>query len=158
MAMLRYDARALRQGPVPTEAAIPPGDAVFAELALRLDGPVLVGGTLRASGPDTFIWQGNIAGVSRGECRRCLTGTATPFAADVVAVFSAAADAADDAAVYPLAAPVTWIDLAPAVREEVVLAAPAFPLCREECAGLCPRCGENLNEGPCACVRSPEPV
>jgi uncharacterized protein len=158
MAMLRYDARALRQGPLPTEAAIPPGDSVFEGLDLQLDGPVLVSGTLRASGADTFIWQGSIAGRSRGECRRCLTETAAPFEVNVVAVFSAGADAADDPAIYPLAAPVTRIDLGPAVREEVVLAAPAFPLCREECAGLCPRCGENLNEGPCACARSPAPV
>jgi len=28
---------------------------------------------------------------------------------------------------------------------------PGKPLCRPDCAGLCPNCGANLNEGPCAC-------
>lgn len=158
--MLRYDARTLRQGPVPTEVTIPPGDPLFEGLDLRLQGPVEVSGTLRASGAATFLWQGRVAGRAAGECRRCLAPTVTPFDVEVDAVFSASPDAADDPAVYPLTEPVTQIDLGPAVREEVGLAAPAFPLCREACAGLCPRCGENLNEGPCACARarSPAPV
>ncbi len=47
-------------------------------------------------------------------------------------------------------------DLAPMLREHVILAAPIQPLCSESCAGLCTRCGQNLNEERCACV--PEPV
>ena len=43
------------------------------------------------------------------------------------------------------------IELAPMVREHVILAAPMQPLCKEECAGLCVRCGKDLNEGPCQC-------
>ena len=37
------------------------------------------------------------------------------------------------------------------VRQAVLLASPLQPLCREECAGLCPTCGKNLNQGACAC-------
>lgn len=48
------------------------------------------------------------------------------------------------------------VDLAPMLREQVILAAPIQPLCNETCAGLCPRCGQNLNEGRCACA--PEPI
>jgi len=44
------------------------------------------------------------------------------------------------------------------VREEVALTAPAWMLCREDCAGLCPKCGADLNEGPCQCARSREHV
>lgn len=43
------------------------------------------------------------------------------------------------------------VELAPMLREHVILAAPMQPLCREECAGLCARCGKDLNEGPCQC-------
>ena len=46
------------------------------------------------------------------------------------------------------------LDLRPAVREEWLLAAPAFVLCREDCKGLCPRCGADLNEGPCSCTKT----
>ena len=48
------------------------------------------------------------------------------------------------------------LDLAPMVREQVILAAPMQPLCREDCLGLCPQCGQNLNERRCACPPAPE--
>lgn len=40
------------------------------------------------------------------------------------------------------------IDLAPLLREYMYLEIPINPLCREDCAGLCPVCGENLNDNP----------
>lgn len=44
------------------------------------------------------------------------------------------------------------------VREQVLLAAPLKVTCREDCKGLCPHCGKNLNEGPCSCaVEEEEP-
>jgi uncharacterized protein len=44
------------------------------------------------------------------------------------------------------------LDVGALVRENVLLGLPAQPLCRAECRGLCPRCGTNLNLGPCGCV------
>ena len=41
------------------------------------------------------------------------------------------------------------IDLDPIVREQVLLALPVTVLCREDCKGLCPRCGQDLNEKDC---------
>ncbi len=43
------------------------------------------------------------------------------------------------------------LDLTEAIRQYKVMALPMKPLCREECAGICPTCGKNLNEGPCDC-------
>jgi len=48
------------------------------------------------------------------------------------------------------------LDTAPLVAEQVQLDLPVHPLCREDCRGLCPRCGANLNDGPCACGGPPE--
>jgi uncharacterized protein len=45
------------------------------------------------------------------------------------------------------------INLAALLWEEFSLSLPSHPLCREDCAGLCPACGKNLNEGACACDR-----
>jgi DUF177 domain-containing protein len=50
------------------------------------------------------------------------------------------------------------VELAPMLREHVILAAPMQPLCREECAGLCARCGKDLNEGPCQCPAEAPPT
>lgn len=43
----------------------------------------------------------------------------------------------------------TWIDLEPAVHDEVTLSLPIVPVCRPDCLGLCPTCGANLNIEPC---------
>lgn len=45
------------------------------------------------------------------------------------------------------------IDLTDMVRELVLLDLPAAPLCRDDCAGLCPTCGVNHNEQSCTCER-----
>jgi uncharacterized protein len=51
-----------------------------------------------------------------------------------------------------------FIDLDPIVREQVVLALPGYPVCREGCKGLCPACGANLNDKECGCDRHvPDP-
>ncbi len=37
------------------------------------------------------------------------------------------------------------------VREDILLELPTKFLCREDCKGICPKCGKNLNDGPCGC-------
>jgi len=49
------------------------------------------------------------------------------------------------------------VDVAGIAREAVVLALPAQMLCSPDCAGLCPQCGKDLNEGPCGCDGTPRP-
>jgi uncharacterized protein len=46
------------------------------------------------------------------------------------------------------------IDVSPLVREQLLLALSARPLCGEECRGLCPQCGVNLNLTSCSCSTS----
>jgi uncharacterized protein len=44
------------------------------------------------------------------------------------------------------------LDLREAIRQNLLVALPMRAICREECAGLCPQCGRNLNEGSCDCM------
>jgi uncharacterized protein len=48
------------------------------------------------------------------------------------------------------------ISLEDVVREQILLAVPVKVTCRENCQGLCPHCGKNLNEGSCNCDASAE--
>ena len=48
------------------------------------------------------------------------------------------------------------LDLTEVIRQYALLAIPMKPLCRRDCAGLCPNCGQNLNQGPCDC--SPQKI
>jgi len=43
------------------------------------------------------------------------------------------------------------IDLGEVIREQLYLAMPMKPLCREDCLGLCPVCGSNKNRETCEC-------
>ena len=44
------------------------------------------------------------------------------------------------------------LDLTEAIRQSALLAIPMKPLCHQDCAGLCPECGHNLNQGACDCL------
>ena len=45
----------------------------------------------------------------------------------------------------------SFVDLTEELRECILLCFPSNPLCKENCKGLCPRCGTDLNKGPCSC-------
>lgn len=105
---------------------------------------------------EDYLFQGRVFGNFEGPCDRCLGEAKVPFSAEVGWVYSPAAaenmDAEDDPgeSLRPIMDEV--IDLGPAVWEEVALALPVKLLCRETCKGLCPQCGKDLNQGPCACA------
>ncbi len=43
------------------------------------------------------------------------------------------------------------LDIAEALRQDVILAVPMKPLCKPDCAGICPQCGQDLNQAACRC-------
>jgi uncharacterized protein len=151
--MLRVDIRDLQKGPVRTAGEVAPDDPAFEGLGLDLADPVSVQGQLQATGSGEYLWRGHIHGVVRGECRRCLAPVDREVDVDVAAaVFSADPEAADDPDFYPLPERANHVDVGDVVREELALVAPIhLMLCRDDCAGLCPKCGADLNAGPCSC-------
>jgi uncharacterized protein len=58
---------------------------------------------------------------------------------------------------YPLREGQQELDVTEDLREAVLLHMPTYPICGDACRGLCPRCGRNLNEGPCACPPEERP-
>jgi DUF177 domain-containing protein len=159
--MLRVDIRDLKRGAVRTDGQLEPEDPAFEGLGLGLAGPVAVTGQLQATGDGEYLWRGHVHSVVRGECRRCLAEVLDEVDIDVdAAVFSTDPEAADDPDFYPLAERANSVDVTEVVREELALAAQTdLLLCRDDCAGLCPRCGADLNAGPCVCHTTPaEPV
>jgi len=112
---------------------------------------VKVAGRLQGTGEGRFYWQGTVETAVSGECRRCLVPVEAPVRAEIGALFSQERDAEDDPDTYPLAPDAIEVDVTQAVREELMLVVPRFVQCREDCRGLCPRCGQDLNAGPCAC-------
>jgi uncharacterized protein len=153
--MLVVDLRELAHGPVETTAVVAVDDPLVAGLQVTFGEPVRVAGRLQATGEGRFYWHGSLDTVVAGECRRCLAPVAAPVAARIGALFSREPDAGDDPDTYAVPPDAPTIDLRPAVREELILALPRYVVCREDCRGLCPRCGNDLNAGPCGCAESP---
>jgi len=156
--MLKIAIRDLHQGPATTDGELSPSDPLFAGLDLPLKGPVTVAGQLQATEGNDFLWRGVIQATAVLACRRCLAEVPFRLDRDVDVLLTSDPEAADDPSVYPLPPDAVQIDLGGVVREELVLDVPAFVVCRDDCAGLCPMCGADLNAGPCACVRSAEPA
>jgi len=149
--MLVVDVRRLHDGPVLTQATLSPEDAARVGLDLSFAGPLAVDGRLQSTGEGEYFWHATVQGRLLAECRRCLERVPVTLEAEIRVLFSTDPDAADDPGVYPLAESASQVNLGQAVREELLLAAPAYVLCREDCAGLCPQCGADLNAGPCGC-------
>jgi uncharacterized protein len=155
--MLSFDLRALEAQAEHVAGELLPTDPVWQADDPLPQGPIRVTGRLSGAGADRFYFRGRIEGTAQGECRRCLTGVTTPVSLDSHLVFTSSdgegADEESDAYVFDGNA--RELDLREAVREEWLLHVPTFPLCREDCAGLCPRCGGDRNvaadAGGCRC-------
>lgn len=87
----------------------------------------------------------------RGECRRCL---APVNQRGEIALNELYQTTIEDPDAWQITG--DQIDLLPMVRENILLSiAPAGPLCRPDCPGICQHCGKDLSEGPCDCGEPP---
>ena len=96
---------------------------------------------------DGIVVTGSVAVPWAGTCRRCLTpasGTATAEVHELYQLVLTDPDA------FELVG--DQLDLRPMVRELLLLEVPETPVCREDCAGLCPQCGVDRNATDCDCT------
>ena len=83
-------------------------------------------------------------------CARCLKPLSIPVSYHVERPMADSVESGEDSEEILLLEDGA-ADLDAAAQETIVLEARMSYLCRDDCAGLCPRCGADLNEGPCAC-------
>jgi uncharacterized protein len=116
---------------------------------------------LERSGRGVVIGGSFVGGVSL-ICGRCLEPF--PFEAqdrfDLYCEMPIPRPAEEERALAPDELDVTYledghINTDELLRENLLLSLPLQPLCRDDCRGLCPRCGANLNQGPCGCEPPP---
>jgi uncharacterized protein len=96
------------------------------------------------------------------ECSRCLEDILTPLSVRFVEEFYPTVDLRTgmpaqrpEGGMGFMMTEAHEVDLTEPVRQSVLLELPMKPLCRPDCAGLCPTCGKNRNEGPCGCREEP---
>ena len=152
--MLSFDIRSLEAQAANVDEQLSADDPVWEEGDPKPDTAVRVTGRLSATGTGQFYWHGTISGDVTDPCRRCLNEAHAHVEDESHVIFAEATDQElDDPDVYLIDPNARELDLRPAIREEWLLAQPRFVLCRDDCKGLCPRCGADLNEGQCSCPR-----
>ncbi len=129
-----------------------PDDPVWEGADLDLLGPVAVRLEVQRVGEDVLV-RGRLSGAVELECRRCLVRVTVEIDEPVSVLFrpDLGPSAAEEEEVYPFSSKERELDLAPAVREQMLLAVPKFAVCQAACRGLCPRCGANRNLVECRC-------
>ena len=118
--------------------------------------PVTAEGQVRNTA-GVLVMTGSIQTTIHGTCDRCATefDRAMEFPLDVVLVTELANEENEDEWVFPLEG--DSADLDDIVRTVFVLNLDSKLLCKEDCQGLCCRCGKNLNDGPCSCQKELDP-
>ena len=118
--------------------------------------PVLASGTVRNTA-GVLVMTGMIRTCLHGTCDRCADDFArdVEIPIDVVLVTELANEDSEDEWVFPLEADTA--DLDDIIRTVFVLNMDSKLLCKDDCAGLCCRCGKNLNDGPCGCQKELDP-
>ena len=118
--------------------------------------PVKASGTVRNTA-GVLVMKGNITTCIHGTCDRCAADfhREMDIPIDVVLVTELANEENEDEWVFPLEADTA--DLDDIVRTVFVLNMDSKLLCKEDCKGLCCRCGKNLNDGPCGCQKELDP-
>ena len=91
-------------------------------------------------------------------CSRCMSSFAFPITLNIVEEYFPIIDVVSGASLPMPDDPGCFtidenhiLDLTEALSQYALLAVPMKPLCREDCAGLCPGCGKDLNQAACSC-------
>ena len=118
--------------------------------------PVRAEGTVRNTA-GVLVMTGEITTCIHGTCDRCAEDfdREIDLPIDVVLVTELANEENEDEWVFPLEGDSANLD--DIVRTVFVLNLDSKLLCKEDCKGICHRCGKNLNEGPCNCQKELDP-
>jgi uncharacterized protein len=135
-------------------AAFEPPDEEY-----RVAGPVTLVVDVQKLGVDVFGVTGRVTARLEVACSRCLDSFEVPVDASFELRYVPQTENTGEGEREVGEDDLTtsfyregMLDLIDLMREQFVLALPMKPLCREDCRGLCPECGTNLNKGQCDCT------
>ncbi len=111
-------------------------------------------------GGNAIVVSGKLDAVLNLSCTRCLTPVDAPVSMEIEETFNPTVDVttgikltvAHGTDPATLITEAHIVDLSEVVRQSLYLAQPARILCKPNCLGLCPHCGQNKNEAVCSCT------
>ena len=135
---------------IPEEGSTYEGSEPGATLDMDSDSFVRVQGDVQYSlyaqhVSDELIVRGTLSVELGLQCTRCAE------------FFSTTVTDSDFLRAYPASKETDSVEISPDMREDILLHIPSFPVCSDECRGLCTQCGADLNKGPCSCAEETQP-
>jgi uncharacterized protein len=166
---MEFKVSELEREPIEFDLELLPGAVDFGDEA-KQQGPLAASGQAEVlhehRGPKDIVadmrLRGRFAGTFQVPCARCVEPVEIPLEAEFDLIFRPVG-ADSDAPERAITAQETEIGyylkdslaLEDVLREQVLLSLPAKTLCKPDCKGLCPRCGENRNSQVCSCDVGP---
>lgn len=159
----------LEQEPIEFDLELAAGAIDFSPEAEQ-DGPLKASGLAEVihehRGPKDIVadirLRGQFVGRFEVPCARCVEPVKIPLEAEYDLIFRPAAVDAEppERSITAVETEIGYyqggsLSLEDVLREQVLLSLPARTLCKEDCKGLCPRCGKNRNLEPCTCAEGP---
>jgi uncharacterized protein len=149
----------MQLGKVRFSESFAPGVIEFLDQQLRQKDPIVSNGVAEMNEATLEIRiTGHVATRMEIACDRCLETADFPLEADFSLLYRPAFLTPEQAevAIEPSEAEVGFyegegLELGDVLREEILLLLPMQRVCREECKGICPVCGQNRNEVDCQC-------
>lgn len=142
---------------IPFEKQFQPNEIAFDAEIAKIEKPLNVEGTLHKQ-LERVVANGSISGEIEIECARCLTEQSYPLNVVFEEVFVTEDNFSKREDVHLHGDELEFsiyngndIDVSEIVREEILLNLPNHFVCKEDCQGLCLKCGANKNLKPCSC-------
>lgn len=160
--MLQYNVRDILADPrivITVEETLDLPSITFGKEEIPIVQPPAVQGKIRNVEGNVLEFRGVVHLTVKMPCSRCMTDVEVPLTPEFSQRFIPAeglgtAEPDEEVEVFSE----YRLDLSDFVVNEIRLGIPMKVLCREDCKGLCPKCGHNLNEGPCGCdLREEDP-
>jgi uncharacterized protein len=166
---MEFKVSELEREPIEFDLAMPPGQVDLGDEAKQI-GNLATSGLAEVihehRGPKDIVADIRLRGKFEGKfevpCARCVEPVEIPIASDFDLIFRPV-EADSEATERSITAPETEIGyyqrdsllLEDVLREQVLLSLPVRTLCKPDCKGLCPRCGQNRNSQDCSCDEGP---
>lgn len=149
---MTVDLQGLRTGPEDRETEVATDDPLWEGSDIELAAPMSLDFRAELTASQNVWVRGSFAARIHSACRRCLSPMVIEVGDAFEMLFDADIGPADeDFTLYSLDPRAEALDLSQPIRERVVLKVPSFPVCREDCRGLCAHCGANRNDVDCGC-------
>jgi len=153
----------LKEKPLHVRHEFPAGEIAFSHEDARLDAPVMTDFTLTPEHRDLRV-SGSVKTAISFRCSRCAREFSRPFSAAFDLFYVPQPEYAGTDAEVELKYEDMEVgyydgivfDVNVMALEQIELAMPMQYVCREDCKGLCYKCGADLNEGACSCAEEPD--